>query len=444
MNRETDFPQFLNLKCLRINPPKINTTTFPLNGIYNDINNKEEINTFPLEKKLNNFLIPNIDIPNIGNLLSINEKFGKVYLTEIFEGLLIFINTSVYYEIELKNIEIVIAIEVDRKKLLRIRFQCEIPTKTIYLKPLESYSLKIRFKVETNYKYLIDTYAVCLSKYYDEIISKDDNKFYRIFNKTDKYQITNGRVELNFVRRFTFDGLIPFQTKEKYFNQLKNCIIEQTIKNISTNPLVIQYIKMYVKLKPEENFEIANEDKIKYHIIEPNNELIVIYKIKNSDIFSNENTFFLDISWTYLFDLNPKNFYKDIPNGFDLYNNLISLNVVEEPRNKIIENQNFKIIFSLSKKTKQNILVIIETEALRDCQKSNDREIEIIDIVQKKLELTEEIPINTFSLICKSDILGGVFLPKIKLSVFDNRNALLQSFSFEKLLDYSCIKGINL
>ena len=444
MNRETDFPQFLNLKCLRINPPKINKATFPLSGLYNDINNKEDMNSFPLQNKQNNFLIPNLDTPNIGNLLTINEKFGKVYLTEIFEGLLIFINTSVYYEIELKNIDVVIAIEVDRKKLLRIRFQCDIPTKTIYLKPLESYSLKIKFKVETKYKYLIDTYAICQSKYYDEIISKDENKFYRIFNKTDKYQISNGRVELNFVRRFTFDSLIPFQTKEKFLSQLKNCIIEQKIKNISTNPLVIQYIKMNCKLKPDEIFEIPNEDKIKYHIIEPNNELIVIYLIKNSDIFSNENSFILDISWTYLFDLKPKNFYKEIQNGFDLCNNFISLNVVEQPRNEIIENQNFKIIFSLSKKTKQNILVIIETEALRDCQKSNDREIEIIDIVQKKLELTEEIPINTFCLICKSDILGGVFLPKIKLSVFDNRNALLQSFSFEKLLDYSCIKGINL
>ena len=444
MNRETDFPQFLNLKCLRINPPKINKATFPLSGLYNDINNKEDMNSFPLQNKQNNFLIPNLDTPNIGNLLTINEKFGKVYLTEIFEGLLIFINTSVYYEIELKNIDVVIAIEVDRKKLLRIRFQCDIPTKTIYLKPLESYSLKIKFKVETKYKYLIDTYAICQSKYYDEIISKDENKFYRIFNKTDKYQISNGRVELNFIRRFTFDGLIPFQTKEKFYSQLKNCIIEQTIKNISTNPLVIQYIKMNCKLKPDEIFEIPNEDKIKYHIIEPNNELIVIYLIKNSDIFSNENSFILDISWTYLFDLKPKNFYKEIQNGFDLCNNFISLNVVEQPRNEIIENQNFKIIFSLSKKTKQNILVIIETEALRDCQKSNDREIEIIDIVQKKLELTEDIPINTFCLICKSDILGGVFLPKIKLSVFDQRNSLLQSFSFEKLLDYSCIKGINL
>ena len=70
----------------------------------------------------------------------------------------------------------------------------------IYIKPLESYGIKIRFKIETNYKYLIDTYAICQSKYYDEIISKDENKFYRIFNKTDKYQITNGRVELNFIR----------------------------------------------------------------------------------------------------------------------------------------------------------------------------------------------------------------------------------------------------
>ena len=442
MLRETDFPQFINLKCLRLNPPNLNKLITPLNGLYNDINNKEDINVFPLEKKTSNFSLSSNNL-NIENVFIINEKFGKVYFSEIFEAILIFINTSNYYEIELKNIEIVIAIEV-KKKLLRVRFQSDIPQNIIYIKPLESYGIKIRFKIETNYKYLIDTYAICQCKYYDEIIAKDDNKgLYRIFNKTEKYQISNGRVELNFVRRFTFDGLTPFSTQEKYINQLKNCIIEQTIKNISNFTLVLNDFKMNSKFKPDEYFEIDNIDLIKNTILEPNEEMNVVFKIKNVEIFSNEKSFFLTIKWTHLFDLIPKNYIKEIENGFDLYNNYIALNVVEQPMNEIIENQNFKIIFSLSKKTKQNIIVVIETEALRDCEKSNDREIEIIDIVQKKLELSEDIPINTFSLICKSDILGGVNLPKIRLSVFDNRNSLLQSFTFENLLGYNCVKGIN-
>jgi hypothetical protein len=442
MLRETDFPQFINLKCLRLNPPNLNKLITPLNGLYNDINNKEDINVFPLEKKISNFSLSSNNL-NIENVFIINEKFGKVYFSEIFEAILIFINTSNYYEIELKNIEIVIAIEV-KKKLLRVRFQSDIPQNIIYIKPLESYGIKIRFKIETNYKYLIDTYAICQCKYYDEIIAKDDNKgLYRIFNKTEKYQISNGRVELNFVRRFTFDGLTPFSTQEKYINQLKNCIIEQTIKNISNFTLVLNDFKMNSKFKPDEYFEIDNLDLIKNTILEPNEEMNVVFKIKNVEIFSNEKSFFLTIKWTHLFDLIPKNYIKEIENGFDLYNNYIALNVVEQPINEIIENQNFKIIFSLSKKTKQNIIVLIETEALRDCEKSNDREIEIIDIVQKKLELSEDIPINTFSLICKSDILGGVNLPKIRLSVFDNRNSLLQSFTFENLLGYNCVKGIN-
>ncbi len=442
MLRETDFPQFINLKCLRLNPPNLNKLITPLNGLYNDINNKEDINVFPLEKKTSNFSLSSNNL-NIENVFIINEKFGKVYFSEIFEAILIFINTSNYYEIELKNIEIVIAIEV-KKKLLRVRFQSDIPQNIIYIKPLESYGIKIRFKIETNYKYLIDTYAICQCKYYDEIIAKDDNKgLYRIFNKTEKYQISNGRVELNFVRRFTFDGLTPFSTQEKYINQLKNCIIEQTIKNISNFTLVLNDFKMNSKFKPDEYFEIDNIDLIKNTILEPNEEMNVVFKIKNVEIFSNEKSFFLTIKWTHLFDLTPKNYIKEIENGFDLYNNYIALNVVEQPMNEIIENQNFKIIFSLSKKTKQNIIVVIETEALRDCEKSNDREIEIIDIVQKKLELSEDIPINTFSLICKSDILGGVNLPKIRLSVFDNRNSLLQSFTFENLLGYNCVKGIN-
>ena len=37
MLRETDFPQFINLKCLRLNPPNLNKLITPLNGLYNDI-----------------------------------------------------------------------------------------------------------------------------------------------------------------------------------------------------------------------------------------------------------------------------------------------------------------------------------------------------------------------------------------------------------------------
>ena len=48
-------------------------------------------------------------------------------------------------------------------------------------------------------------------------------------------------------------------------------------------------------------------------------------------------------------------------------------------------------------------------------------------------------------MVCKSDVLGNVTLPKIKLTVFDNNsNDQLKNYTYEKLLTFNCIKDNNL
>ena len=64
------------------------------------------------------------------------------------------------------------------------------------------------------------------------------------------------------------------------------------------------------------------------------------------------------------------------------------MSVVEKPEQDIIVNQNFKIVINLQTKNPNiEYLISLRQENLTEDDKSNDREIEIIDIIEKKIEL---------------------------------------------------------
>jgi hypothetical protein len=440
--KEIDFPRDIDIKCLRIVPPLFNNGNIPLNGLYNDIYNIEDMKIYPLENKMKNFNFSSDNI-NIGNAFSLSSKFGKVLANEDLESLLIFMNKS-NNEIEVKNIKINISSEVKNSKIEQKKFNCNVPSGTIKILPQSSVSFKLSFYIDSIAKYLIDILMICQSKTYDNIYSKEQSSS-PIKTSTDRYTIKNGRVELNLTKRLTFETLYPIKTMEKFFNnQMKNCYIEETIINQSNRTLILFDLKMSPSSNKNQYFELINKDELKNIIIEPNIELNVIFRISNPDLFLNESSFILNITWGNLFDINPKKFIKNIENGIDVYNSNFTLNIVETPEKNILENQSFKVIFSLNKKSKKNLVIFVEIESLKDNEKSNDREIEIIDIVDKKIELTNHNPLNTFCLICKSDVLGNVTLPKIKLTIFDSHNnEQLDIYSYEKLLTFNCVSEIN-
>ena len=444
--KEIDFPKDIDIKCLRIVSPIFNNGIIPLSGLYNDLSNIEDKNTFPLENKMVNFSIPINDGINIGNAFTLSSKFGKVLSTEELEAILIFINKS-NNEVELNDIKISVSTELkdnNNKPELK-KFSCNIPSDKIILKGLTSISFKLKFTIDSIAKYLIDIIMKCQSKNYDNIYRKEISSQHPIRHSTDKYKIIDGKVELNLTKRLTFETLFPIKTTEKFFNnQMKECFIEETIINQSNRTLILFDMKLSCQSQQNEYFELINEENLKNIIIEPNIELNVIFKISNPNIFLNEKYFILQINWGNLFDINPKKFIKNIENGIDVYNSNFTLNIVETPEKNILENQSFKVIFSLNKKSKKNLVIFVEIESLKDNEKSNDREIEIIDIVDKKIELTNDNPLNTFCLICKSDVLGNVTLPKIKLTIFDSHNnEQLDIYSYEKLLTFNCVSEIN-
>ena len=445
--KEIDFPRDIDIKCLRIVSPIFNNGIIALNGLYHDLSNIEDKNKFPLQNKMVNFSIPINDGINIGNAFTLSSKFGKVLSTEELEALLIFINKS-NNDIELKDIKINVSTELkdNNNKLELKKFSCNTPSNKIILKGLTSISFKLKFTIDSIAKYLIDITMICQSKNYDNIYRKEISSQQPIRNSTDKYKIIDGKVELNFSKRLTFETLFPVKTTERFFNnQMKECFIEETIINQSNRTLILFDMKLSCQSKPNEFFELINGENLTNIIIEPSIELNVIFKITDPNIFLNEKYFILQINWGNLFDINPKKFIKNIENGIDVYNSNFTLNIVDTPGKNILENQSFKVIFSLNKKSKINLVIFVEIVSLKDNEKSNDREIEIIDIVDKKIELTKDNPLNTFCLICKSDVLGNVTLPKIKLTVFDSsNNEQLDIYAYEKLLTFNCVTDMNL
>ena len=157
--------------------------------------------------------------------------------------------------------------------------------------------------------------------------------------------------------------------------------------------------------------------------IEPDEEINLLFKSNDPNLFGTENEYILEINWLNLFDPNPKKYLYEFSNILNTFNEYYKITVIEKPKNDIIKNQNFNIILKLeTKNPDKKYIISLSQEHLLDSDKSNDREIEIIDVVEKKIELNKEKQSDIFKLICKSDILGNVYLPRLKFLVYEENN----------------------
>ena len=447
MNSNTPIYEFkddIDIKCLRLVQPKINNISLPLSGLYQDINNIEDPN-FPLQKKLKNFGITNKDCVNIENMLLINNKFGKVYVTETLEALLIFANKA-EYEIELKDIKIEIYIEKDDQKLLKNNCKkCQIPEGKIIIKGRSFISLNLSLFIDSPAKYNIEFNSKILGKEYNRAYREATK--YRIYStNNEKYNVKNNEiVEINKFKKLTFETIFPFKAEEKFHNnEMESLFIEETILNKTVNSLLINDIFLYPKKDQTYKINILNSDKIKNILMEEKEELNVVFKIDDKNIFSNIDKFILEIIWQNLFDINKKIYRKEVENKMNIFNSFFIISVEEKPNENIIQNQSFKINFKLKKKINKVFNVQITYENLKESDKLSEREIEIIDIMEKKIYFKENTKENTFSLICKSDVLGFTTLPKIKFNVYLDLNKEPIIIECEKLLSFNCIQETNL
>lgn len=446
-----EFLNYVEIKCLRLVKPKLNTINIPLSGCYNDIDNKEDLESFPLEQKFQYFDISPSDCVGIENMFIINQKFGKVLLMEHLEIIIIFFNKSLK-DLTIKDIKINITNEVSKEvECKQVNIPVPVNDDKIVIPPQKYYSIKYKFLIDTMAKYAIDISLCCNSALYNEIYMMESRNR-PVRSNTDKYDIEGRIVNKKVTKKLTFETVLPFIIKDKFNNhQMKKCQIEARITNNSNMNLMIYSVFLYPE--KNKNIEIAplESEKYKNLLIEPSAELNLIFEIHQPEIFLKNKGFYIRVSWGNMFDVTPKIFQKYFQNKLDLYNEWYSLTVLEKPETDIILNQNFKIIFQIETKTSEPIKFSINSSKLneklselisgKDSNSGKEsmigREFEVIDIVEKNFEVRDK---GTFCLICKCNILGTVSLPKL---VIINVSKNL-SKCYDKLLYFNCIKEAQL
>ena len=451
----------VEIKFFRLIPPILSANP-PLSGIYHNINSIEDSECI-LENKLSNFGI-NLQSPfSNQNIFSLSPNFGRIFHKEYLEGLLTFKNKS-EHEITLKYLEVNMVIdekaETKTKKQKNI-LDIKLPKEGVILDKGEVYSIKLISNLDFASKCSIYIELKVRSATYD--YQYNEAKQNNMIMESKEFIIDGDSIEIIISKKLTFDVLYPFKIIEKFHNyQVNTCFIELKILNTSVYPLTITdlYINpksnLSTKLLLVDSIEEISKNKShnlfivptyqsistsKFLTLQPEEELNCLFKITDSSLFFNEEKYILNINWLNLFDTNEKKYTYEFSNTLNTYNNYYKITVLEKPEKNIILNETFKIVLKLETKNRNKRYIIsLSQETLRDNDKSNDREIEIIDIKEKKIQLNKNIPENNFILSCKSDVLGNVYLPRLKFLLYEDNNTNPTGSVFDALLSFNCIQ----
>ena len=464
-------PTDINIKFVRLVPPLLNTDSTPLSGLYNDIDNIETDQENPLQDKFLNFDIIESS-PNIENLFTLNQSFGRVFQKEKLEGLILFTNISKKDSINLNHLDV--NLKNDEKTESKVKKQektlgINLPKDGVTIVPNEVYSVKFMSQLDYVSKYTISINLKTRSSSYDYQFYSLKQK-YNIKDIGKDYTVVDGIVDVSNYKYLTFDVNYPFRVLERFHNyQMNTCFIEIKIINITFYPLTLTDLYLCPRKKPEYKIpqieslqEISNNQvqylfepidnntsegdtelnlsPSKYLTLQSDEETSILFKLSDQSIFFDEDKFILNIKWLNFFDAVEKQYIYEFSNTLNTYNDFYKITVEQKPEKNIIKNENFKIILKLETKNKEKKYVItLSQEALRDNDKSNDREIEIIDIIDKKIELNDKTPENHFILICKSDVLGNVYLPRLKFLLYEEKSNNPNGNVYDALLSFNCV-----
>ena len=477
------YPEFkpqkdIEIKFLRLLPPNLNTSNIPLNGLYNNIDNTEEDTEYILQNKFSNFNITSPTSVNIENLFSLSSLFGRVFLKEKLEGLIMFTNIS-NHEVVLSKLDIILTIDekIETKTKKQKRYlDIKLPKEGVVLDKKEVYTVKFESILNFVTKYTIFIDLKVRSSVYDNqyMLAKQRNM---IKDSGKEYDVIGeNTIEIPNCKKLTFDVNYPFKTIEKFHNyQMNTCYIEIKIINNSIYPLTLTDLYLSPKTKPDlkispidnlqelsknqaqflfEQNNMNNNKELdiinsKYLSLQSEEETSILFQISEPSLFFDEDKYVLTIKdkyvltikWLNLFDTLEKSYIYEFSNTLNTFNDYYKITVIQKPDKNIIKNENFKIILKLeTKNPKKKFAITLSQEALRDNDKSNDREIEIIDIIEKKIELNEKKPENNFVLICKSDVLGYVYLPRLKFLLYEDNNNNPNGNVYDALLSFNCIQ----
>ena len=452
----------VEIKFFRLLPPNLSSFS-SLSGIYHNIDSTESPESI-LENKFSNFDINTESSFTTQDLFSFLPYFGRIFHKEILEGLLTFKNKA-EHEVTLKSLEV--SVIIDEKPETKTKYQknildIKLPKEGVILDKGEVYSVKFSSNLEFSSKYTILIELKVRSATYDYQYNEAKQKN---LVKDEKDFIVDGEnVEIPISKKLTFDVLYPFKVLEKFYNyQMNTCFIELKIINITIYPLTLTDLYLYpksntnLKLVLVDNLQEISQNQSqnlfpginpqslipasKFLTLQPDEEVSVLFKITDPSLFLNEEKYILYINWLNLFDINEKEFNYEFSNTLNTFNNYYKITVLEKPDKNININENFKIILKVeTKNPNKKYIISLSKEALRDNDKSNDRELEIIDIKEKKIELNKITPENKFILICKSDVLGHVYLPRLKFLLYEDKNSNPTGNVFDALLSFNCLQ----
>ena len=452
----------VEIKFFRLLPPNLSSFS-SLSGIYHNIDSVESPESI-LENKFSNFDINTESSFTTQDLFSFLPYFGRIFHKEILEGLLTFKNKA-EHEVTLKSLEV--SVMIDEKPETKTKYQknildIKLPKEGVILDKGEVYSVKFSSNLEFSSKYSILIELKVRSATYDYQYNEAKQKN---LVKDEKDFIVDGEnVEIPISKKLTFDVIYPFKVLEKFYNyQMNTCFIELKIINITIYPLTLT--DLYLCPKTNTNLKLVLVDDLqeisqnqsqnlfpginpqspipasKFLTLQPDEEVSVLFKIIDPSLFLNEEKYILYINWLNLFDINEKEFNYEFSNTLNTFNNYYKITVLEKPDKNININENFKIVLKVeTKNPNKKYIISLSKEALRDNDKSNDRELEIIDIKEKKIELNKNTPENQFILICKSDVLGHVYLPRLKFLLYEDNNSNPTGNVFDALLSFNCVQ----
>jgi hypothetical protein len=453
--QELQFQNDMLIRFIRLTAPVTNNSYIPLSGLYNPIDNNES-NDYKLRNKFKNFDISSNQCVNIENLFSLNTSFGKLFINEQLEGILS-IGNETDHHINIKDLSVTIKRDEksenkkkSSKETIIHNVDIKLPNNLIDIAPHRAYYILIKDKLKIASKYGIDIKFHTTSKAFDQHYYKQKQRVL-VKEETDNYIIKDGMVECINSKKLNFEVINPFYIIEKFYSSEVNiCYIEIQLINNNLYPLTIYDLYLTTKknklqkIKLVKNIdEIINDKELndsKYSIIQPDEQLNVLFKIDDPDLFNDEDSYLLNILWVKDFDFTPKTFVHEFSNSLMTYNNYYKIIISEKPSGDIIKSKNFKIVINLvTKNFKKKYIISLSQEPIKDQDDTNDREIEIIDILEKSIELNSKTPSNNFVLICKSDILGNVYLPPLKFSLYEGDKTNPIETIYKALLTFNCI-----
>ena len=442
----------IEVKFHRLAFPTLNTLDLPLSGLYNPINNQESTD-FLLSNKLHNFDITKNNSPNIKNFFNINSAYKEIFINEIFESLIIFINIS-DHDIILKNIKIIKKSNDNDVMEKEQTIYVQISDNPIIITPNNSYTLKLSIKINHTGINRIYIYMNKKSSAYDREYNKMKQK-YHVKEKTEHYSIINGSPEFFCVKKVKFEALNPFKITEKFhFFQNTRSLIEIKIHN-DTNSFPLTLLDVFLTTQTNKNTKIPLIQKLeeikgnkfsqnindsKYITLEPEEEIGLLFKIDNSELYFEEQKFILNIEWLKIYDFNSKLYTYEFNNNLKLHNKYFQIIINDKPKDDITLNQTFKIVINIKSKNLDEKYTIKISQLINYSNNAiNDKEIEIIDIIDKNIQLNNKMPSGCFVLICKSNNLGKVYLPKLKLSLYEKNKTTPIEFIYKQLLSFNCV-----